>query len=180
MSIEETTAEKLTGKSVSQVPAFGQTQPQNLVARIDQRQIGGQVRVCAGVRLDVDMLGAEELLGSIDRQRFDHVDELAAAVIALAGIAFGIFVGENAADRPQHRGRDEILRSDQLDAKPLALLFLPNRIRDLRICGQHVDRGSNHERLSKLRIMRMEVSKAPALYHRAFGPTVRGARSLAE
>ena len=113
VSIEEASAE-IHRQTVSQVPAFGETESQNLVSRIDQREIRREVRICARVGLDIDMLGPKELLGSIDRKRFDDIDVFAAAVITLAGIAFRILVGENAANCPQHRGRDEILRSDEL------------------------------------------------------------------
>ena len=39
----------------------------------------------AGVRLDVGVIGAEQLLGAVDRQLLDHVDLLAAAVVAAPG-----------------------------------------------------------------------------------------------
>jgi hypothetical protein len=42
------------------------------------------------------------LLGALDRERLDDVDELAAAVIALAWLAFGIFVGQHRALRLEH------------------------------------------------------------------------------
>ena len=45
------------------------------------------------MRLDVDILGAEQFLRPVARQIFDDIDELAAAVIALAGITLGILVG---------------------------------------------------------------------------------------
>ena len=43
------------------------------------------VGLAPGVRLHVGVLGAEELLGAVDGELLDHVDELAAAVVALAG-----------------------------------------------------------------------------------------------
>ena len=46
---------------------------------------------------------------------FGDVDIFAAAVIAPAGIALGIFVGQHRALRLQHRLRDDVLRGDQLD-----------------------------------------------------------------
>ena len=55
----------------------------------------GHVRLRAGVRLDVGVLGAEELLRALDRERLGDVDELAAAVVALARIALGVLVGED-------------------------------------------------------------------------------------
>ena len=59
--------------------------PRTVSPGCKQRQVDGHVGLGAGVRLDVGVLGAEELLGALDGQRLDHVDELAAAVVALAG-----------------------------------------------------------------------------------------------
>ena len=61
------------------------------------------------------------------------VDLLAAAVVAPAGIAFGIFVGQHRARRLEHGARHDVLRSDQLDLLALAMqLALQHRI-DRRI-----------------------------------------------
>src|SRR3546814_2852741 len=45
----------------------------------------------------------------------------AAAIITLAGIAFGIFVGEDRALGLQHRRVDDVLRRDQFKLVPLAI-----------------------------------------------------------
>jgi hypothetical protein len=42
-------------------------------------------RLCAGVRLDVRVLGAEQLLRPVDRELLDLVDHLAAAVVTAPG-----------------------------------------------------------------------------------------------
>jgi hypothetical protein len=47
------------------------------------------------MRLHVDMLGAKELPGAIAGQVFDDIGILAAAIVALARIAFGLFVGKD-------------------------------------------------------------------------------------
>ncbi len=49
------------------------------------------------MRLDVGVIGTEQLLGAFDGQGFDFVDVLAATVVALARIAFGVLVGQAAA-----------------------------------------------------------------------------------
>ena len=49
------------------------------------------------------------------------VDELAAAVIAPAGIALGVFVGQHRALRLEHGARDDVLAGDQLDLRLLAV-----------------------------------------------------------
>jgi hypothetical protein len=55
------------------------------------------------VRLHVRVLGAEELLRAVDRELLDLVDDLAAAVVALAGIALGVLVRRHGADGLEHR-----------------------------------------------------------------------------
>ena len=58
--------------------------PEERVARFQQRHVDGVVGLGAGVRLDVGVLGAEQLLGAVDRQLLGDVDLLAAAVVAAA------------------------------------------------------------------------------------------------
>ena len=70
-------------------------------------------------------LRAEQLLGALDRQRLGDVDELAAAVVALARIALGVLVGHHRALRLEHRPRDDVLGGDQLDLVLLAAEFAP-------------------------------------------------------
>ena len=78
-------------------------------------------------------LQSNSLLGPLDRQLLGDVDVLAAAVVAPAGIALGIFVGQHRALRLQHGARDDVLRGDQLDLLLLAMqLALQHRI-DRRI-----------------------------------------------
>ena len=61
------------------------------------------------LRLHVGELGAEQLLDAVDRQLLDHVDVLAAAVVALAGVALGVLVGQLAALGRHHRRRGVVL-----------------------------------------------------------------------
>ena len=97
-------------------------------------------------------LRAEQLLGALDRQRLGDVDEFAAAVIAVARIAFGIFVGHHRALRFQHRAADDVFRRDQLDLMALAAEFAADRGGDIRIglgkrgCEERVGRGSGFGR----------------------------------
>ena len=86
--------------------------------------VGGLIGLRSGVRLHVDVFGAEELLGAVARQVLDDVGEFAAAVVALAGIAFGVLVGEDAAGGFEHRFGGEVLAGDQLELGVLALGFV--------------------------------------------------------
>ena len=68
--------------------------PEDRVAGLQRGEEHGLVGLRAGVRLHVGGLGVEQLLGALDRDLLDDVDELAAAVVALARIALGVLVGE--------------------------------------------------------------------------------------
>ena len=95
-------------------------QPEHRVALLEHRVVGGHVRGRARVRLDVRVLGAEERLRPRDRELLDLVDDLAAAVVALAGQALGVLVGEHRADGLEHGGPGEVLGRDQLELVALA------------------------------------------------------------
>src|SRR3546814_7814674 len=75
----------------------------------------------------------EDLLRPVDGQLLDLVRRRAALIIALARIAFGIFVGEDRTLRLQHRLRHDIFRSDQFDLVLLALQFMGDAREDRRI-----------------------------------------------
>ena len=91
--------------AVGQVAAGGQAHAEDGVARLQQRQEHRLVGLRAGVRLHVGEAAVEQLLGAVDGQLLGHVDVLAAAVVAPAGIALGVFVGQHRALRLQHRAR---------------------------------------------------------------------------
>jgi hypothetical protein len=58
---------------------------EDLVARLEHGGVDGEIGLGAGVRLDVGVLGAEELLRALDGEGLDLVDLLAAAIPALPG-----------------------------------------------------------------------------------------------
>src|SRR5690606_15159823 len=68
------------------------------------------------------------------------------AVVSLAGIPFGIFVGHDRALRLEHGSRDDVLRGNQLDFMALAPQFATNGREDVRIGFS--ERGSE-KRLGK-------------------------------
>ncbi|MDT4842831.1 hypothetical protein FQZ97_767460 [compost metagenome] len=110
--------------AVGQVAAVGQAHAEDGVAGVQQGQVDGAVGLGAGVRLDVGVVGAEQLLGAVDGQLLDLVDELATTVVALARIAFGVLVGQHRALGFHHRRAGVVLGGDQLDVLFLALGFL--------------------------------------------------------
>ena len=97
--------------------SFGRT---SSVARLQQRRVHGHIRLRAGVRLNVGVIRAEEPRHTVDGQTLDLVNIVAAAVIARAGIALGVFVRQVAAHGLHHGRAREILGRDQLQMVALA------------------------------------------------------------
>ena len=110
--------------TVGEMSAMGEVQSENGIARLQHGCIGFHVGLRSRMRLHVGVFGAEELFGAVARQVLDHVGVLASAVVALAGIAFRIFVGEYRAHRFEHRFANEILGGDQLQSVVLAAGFV--------------------------------------------------------
>jgi len=120
-------------RTVRQVTARIEIEPHETVARRQQRQEHGLVHLAARIGLHVGEIAAEQFLGALDRQVFDDVGIFAAAVITLARIAFGIFVGEDRSGRFEHGEARDIFRRDQFDLGLLAMQFLADRRIDFRI-----------------------------------------------
>ena len=84
------------------MPTLVEVEAHEGVARLEHSEQHGLVGLCSGVRLHVGVFCAEELLDTLNGQRLHLVYHLASAVIALARIAFSIFVGEIAAHGAHH------------------------------------------------------------------------------
>ena len=119
--------------AVGEMPAGGEVQAEERVARIHQRQEHRGIGRRAGMRLHIGELAAEQFGDAIDRKLLGDIDELAAAVIALARIAFGIFVGQHRALRLEHGAADDVFRRDQFDLVALAAELVADHLRDFRI-----------------------------------------------
>ena len=76
--------------AVGEVAALAQLHAHDGVAGLEQGKVGGHVGRAAGVRLHVGVLSAEQLLGAVDRQLLDVVDDGDALVIPRSRIAFGV------------------------------------------------------------------------------------------
>ena len=87
----------------------------------------------AGVRLDVGVPGAEQGLDPVDRELLDHVNVLAAAVVALARVALGVLVGQHRTLRLHHGLGGVVLRGDHFQAVTLAGQLGVDLRGDLRI-----------------------------------------------
>src|SRR5918998_397297 len=118
---------------VGEVAAVGQVHREDLLPRLEQGRVGRLVGLAARVRLHVDVLGAEELLRPVYGQLLDDVHELAAAVVALAGVALGVLVGHYRALRGKDGRRCEVLAGYELDGRPLAFELPVERLLDLGI-----------------------------------------------
>ena len=97
------------------------------------------------MRLDVDVLGAEQCLGAFDGQALDLIDDLLAFVIARAGVAFGVLVSDERGAGFAHRAGDVVLRGDQAHLDALARFFFAEQRGELRIGG--VEQGENRRDL---------------------------------
>src|SRR5207244_4665382 len=66
-------------------------------------------------------------LRPLDGKRFDSIDVLAAAVVALAWVALGVLVVKERAERLEHRRAGDVLGRDQLERVLLALELVADR-----------------------------------------------------
>ena len=126
-------AGKIQRMAVSEMAAVGEIHAENGIAGLQRGHIDGDIGLRAGMRLHIGVIGAEERFGAIDGELLGDVHEFAAAVIALAGIAFGVFIGEHRAHGFHHRFGDAIFRGNQLDAGGLAANFFAQHRGDFRI-----------------------------------------------
>jgi hypothetical protein len=121
--------------AVGQVAAGRQAQAHHGVARLEEGEVDGEVGGRARVGLDVGVVGLKQRLGPIEAELLDAVDDLLALVVALAGVALGVAVGQHGAGRGQDRRRHVVLRRDQADAVALQRLLGGEQVAELGIGG---------------------------------------------
>ena len=109
--------------AVGQVTAFGQAHAHDGVARLGKGHEHGLVGLRAAVGLHVGRFSTEQLFDAVNGQLFDHIHMLAAAVVALAGVAFGVFIGQLRALGFHDGGGAVVFAGDQLNVLLLALVF---------------------------------------------------------
>ena len=119
--------------AVGEVATVRQTHGDDGVARLQGGEIDRHVGAGACMGLHVGRLGAEELAGPLDGQKFDLIDRFATTVVALAGVAFGVFVGEDTALCRQDGRRGVVLAGDHLEAGLLAFALGQDRFPNRRV-----------------------------------------------
>src|SRR5437868_2458376 len=97
------------------MPAVRQIQAEYRIAGVEYGGISGLVGLRARMRLDVGVFGVEQRFGALAGQDLYLIHEFATAVIALAGITFGVFIRQHAAGGFEDGFRSEILAGDQLE-----------------------------------------------------------------
>ena len=117
-------------RAVGQVTAGVEAHAEDWVAGLDQGGEDGLVGLAAGGRLDVGELAAEQLLGAVDGEGFDFVHKLAAAIVTLARVTFGVLVGQDRALGLEDGAGNDVLGRDKLDFVSLAAEFFTNPFGD--------------------------------------------------
>ena len=106
--------------AMGQMPTFGQAHAHDGVTWLQKGQKHRFISGRAAMRLHIGRIGAKNLLHAVHRQLLGHVDVFAAAVVALAGIAFGVFIGQLAALRGHDGRRGVVFAGDQFNMVFLA------------------------------------------------------------
>ena len=141
----EELAREIHLRAVRQVSAMIEAHAEDGVARLDEREIGGGIRLRAGMRLHVGVVGAEELLGAVDGELLGDVDEFAAAVVTLPGVALRVLVRQHRALRLEDATARVVLGGDQLDMLFLARPLVVERRREFGIePGDSLAGGKHH------------------------------------
>src|SRR5207248_11515108 len=82
----------------------------------------------------------------LDRQRLDPVDVLATAIVALAGVAFRVLVGEDRTLGFEHARARIVLGGDELDVLFLAPALAFESLGQLRVEAFDHHGGAEHAR----------------------------------
>ena len=120
-----------------EMPTFGQTHSHEGVARFhgghEDRLVGLRTRVRLNIGCPAMAIRPEELLETVDGELFSLIDEFAAAVIAPARIALGVFVGKLRALGCHYRRRGVVLAGNEFNMVFLSAVFMLNDGPQIRI-----------------------------------------------
>ena len=132
------------GGTMRQMAALGKIHAHDGIAQVEQGKVNGQVGLCAGMGLHVGIFGTKQLAGTVNCNLLNLVHKLAAAVIAVAGVALGIFVGQHAA-HGSHNGRgNNVFAGNQLNVCLLAAQLTLHGRTQLRVIPRNKTNGVHH------------------------------------
>src|SRR5699024_5248649 len=83
--------------------------------------------------LNVCIIGTEQLFCTINGELFNNINVLATTVVALSGIAFGVFIGWHRTLCLHYRRAGVVFRCNQLNMLFLALGVFLHRIKKLGV-----------------------------------------------
>ena len=132
------------GRAVGQMTALRQIHAHDGIAQIQQSKINCQIGLCTGVGLNIGIFCAEQLAGTLDGNVLHLVHIDTAAIVALAGQALGVLVGQDAAHCGHDGGRDDVLAGDQFNVLALTVQLAIHGCSQLRINGIDQTDGVHH------------------------------------
>ena len=125
---------------MTQVPTSVQTHAHDLITRLQNGGIDSHVGLCAAVRLHVDVpfirIQPEHLQSTGTGDLLNLVYILAAAIIAVAGIALGIFGGKHAAHGRDNGRRGIIFRGNHFQMIHLTFILFDNEAKDFFVTSR--------------------------------------------
>ena len=126
------------GAAVGEMAALRKIHAHHGISQLQQGKIHSQIGLCTAVRLHIGIFCTKQLTGTVDGQLLHFVHKLAAAVIAVAGITLGIFIGKHAAHGGHYGGAYDVFTGDQFDIAALAVQLTAHTGSNLRVrlCNQ--------------------------------------------
>ena len=119
--------------AMGQVSAVGQTHAHHGITGLQQSQLNRHIGLSARMGLDIGKFRAKQRFCPVNAKLLDLIHHMTAAIVALAGQALGIFVGENGTHGSDDRRRREVLRRNQLQAVALPVELPVHHGSQLRI-----------------------------------------------
>ena len=156
--------EKLTRLPWVRCPPCGRSIASTVSPGCTSAAYAARLALAPRVRLQVGVLGAEELLRPGDADLLGPVHLGAAAVVAPARVALGVLVGQRRAERGQHRRRGEVLAGDQLQAAAQPVQLAEHHLGDLRVGRAAAASKSGPQKvLAHRRLRRQQAGSAATL-----------------
>ena len=130
---------------MGKVTAVGQVHAHYCIARLKKGKLDCHVSLCSGVGLNIHVSAAEKLFSPFPCQLLCNIYTLAAAVVPLSWVAFGILVGHDTAISLKDSVGNVVLGSDKLDIMVLSGFLLLDCSPDFRVCIFQMVIKKSHE-----------------------------------